>query len=182
MTVRTLKESIERLRAIIGREHHATESKRVVTKKVVLSEAERTQALLMRLEQTYDPPGHLRPEGPRHDNDFANIAQIRICPASDKLMCPISPYLPVIVPGAPDHLPGGSMERHLDAYARISRKIFSFPWECSLNNTQVPHLRIPERIAGRLGHHVKPAIREQTRADRVGETGGKGRRTLQIFW
>jgi len=111
-----------RLRTIIGREHHATESKRVVTKKAAISEAEKTQALLMRLEQTYDPPGHLRPEGPRHDNDFANIVQIRICPTSEELMCPIPPYLPVTVPGAPHHLPAGSMERHLDAQFRLLRE------------------------------------------------------------
>ena len=122
LTVRTLRETIERLRTVIGREHHATESKRVVTKRVVLSEAEKTQALLTRLEQAYDPPGHLRPEGPRHDNDFANIVEIRICPTSDELMCPVSPHLPVTVPGAPHHLPAGSMERHLDVQFRLLRE------------------------------------------------------------
>jgi hypothetical protein len=121
-TIQTLKETVERLRAIIGREHHATESKRIVRKKPILSEAEKAQALLMRLEQTYDPPGHLRPEGPRHDNDFADIAQIRICPTSDELMCPVAPYLPVTVPGAPHHLPAGSMERHLDMQFRLLRE------------------------------------------------------------
>ena len=122
LTVRTLGETVERLHTIIGREHHATESKRVVTKKVVLSDAERTQILLTRLEQAYDPPGHLRPEGPRHDNDFANIVEIRICPTSDELMCPVPPYLPVTVTGAPHHLPAGSMERHLDAQFRLLRE------------------------------------------------------------
>ena len=106
---------------MIGREHHTTESRRVVTKKV-LSEAEKTQALLTRLEHAYDPPGHLRSDGQRHDNDFASIAQIRICPTSDELMCPIAPYLPVIVPGAPHHLAAGSMERHLDAQFRLLRE------------------------------------------------------------
>ena len=122
LTVRTLGETIERLRTIIGREHHATESRRVVTKRVVISEEEKTQALLTRLEQTYDPPGHLRPEGPRHDNDLANIVQIRICPTSDELMCPVPPYLPVTVPGAPHHLPAGSMEKHLDVQFRLLRE------------------------------------------------------------
>ena len=122
LTVQTLGETIERLRTIIGREHHATESKRVVTKKVVVSEAEKAQALLMRLEQTYDPPGHLRPNGPRHDNDFADIMEIRICPTSDELMCQVAPYLPVTVSGAPHHLPAGSMERHLDAQFRLLRE------------------------------------------------------------
>ena len=122
LTVQTLRETIERLRTIVGREHHATESRRIVTKKVVLSEAEKAQALLTRLEQAYDPPGHLRPDGPRHENDFANIVQIRICPTSDELMCPIAPYLPVTVLGAPHHLPAGSMERHLDAQFRLLRE------------------------------------------------------------
>lgn len=122
LTVRTLRETIERLLTIIGREHHATESRRIVRKKVVLSEAERTQALLTRLEQAYDPPGHLRPEGQRHDNDFANIVQIRICPTSEELMCPVPPHLPVTVPGAPHHLPEGSMERHLDVQFRLLRE------------------------------------------------------------
>ena len=122
LTVQTLGEAIERLGTIIGREHQATESRRVVTKKFILSDAEKTQALLTRLEHTYDPPGHLRPEGPRHDNDFADITQIRICPTSDELMCPIAPYLPVAVPGAPHHLPAGSMERHLDTQFRLLRE------------------------------------------------------------
>ena len=122
LTVQTLRETIERLRAIIGREHHATESRRIVKKKPVLSEAEKTRALLMRLRQFYDPPGDLRPDGPRHNNDFADIAQIRICPTSDELMCPVAPYLPVIVPGAPHHLPAGSMERCLDLQFRLLRE------------------------------------------------------------
>ena len=122
MTVQTIGETLERLSAVIGREHRATEAKRVVTKKVVLTEAEKAQALLMRLEQTYDPPGDLRPEGPRHDNDFADIAHIRICPTNEELMCPVAPHLPVTIPGAPHHLPAGSMERHLDTQFRLLRE------------------------------------------------------------
>ena len=122
LTVRTLGETIERLRTIIGREHHATESKRVVTKRVVLSDTEWILALLTRLEQAYDPPGHLRPDGPRHNNDCANIVEIRICPTSEELMCPVPPYLPVTVAGAPHHLPAGSMERLLDTQFRLLRE------------------------------------------------------------
>ena len=51
MTVQNLTETIERLRTIIGREYHATESKGVVTKKAIVSEAERGQELLMCLEK-----------------------------------------------------------------------------------------------------------------------------------
>jgi hypothetical protein len=122
LTVQTLRDTIERLHAIIGRERRAIESKRIVKKKPVLSAAERTRALLMRLEQTYDPPGDLRPEGPRHDNDFTDFAQIRICPTSDEIMCQEEPYLPLTVPGTPHHLPAGSMERHLDVQFRLLRE------------------------------------------------------------
>lgn len=122
LTIQTLRETIERLRTIIGREHRATESKRIVTKKAVLSEAEKSEALLARLEQTYDPPGNLRPEGPRHNNDFENIVQVRICPTSEELMCPVNPHLPVTVLGAPHHLPAGSMERLLDTQFRLLRE------------------------------------------------------------
>ena len=122
LTIGTLRETIERLRTIIGREHRATESRRIVSKKAVLSEAEKNQALLMRLEHTYDPPGHLRLDRPRHDNDFANITEIRICPTSEELMCQLAPYLPVTVPGAQHHLPAGSMERHLDTQFRLLRE------------------------------------------------------------
>ena len=78
LTVQTLRETIGRLHTVIGCEHHATESKRDITKKAVLGEAGRGKALLMRQEQTYNSPGRLRPEGQRHDSDFANIAQIRM--------------------------------------------------------------------------------------------------------
>ena len=122
LTIRTLGDTIERLHTIIGREHHTTESKRVITKRAALSDREKTQALLTRLEQVYDPPGELRPDGPRHDNDFADILQVRICPTSDELMCPVPPYLPVTVPGASHHLPAGSMERHLDTQFRLLRE------------------------------------------------------------
>ena len=122
MTVQTIWETIERLRTVTARKHHATEAKRVITKKVVFTEAGKAQALLMRLEQTYDPPGDLRPEGPRHDNDFANIAHIRICPTDEELMCPVAPHLPATIPGAPHHLPAGSMERHIDTQFRLLRE------------------------------------------------------------
>ena len=114
LTVQTIGETLERLQTIIRYEHHTTESRWVVTKKAVLSDEENTWVLLNRLEQSYDPPGSLHLYGPRHNNNFANIVEIQICPTSDELMCPVPPYLLVTVPGAPHHLSTGSMERHLD--------------------------------------------------------------------
>ena len=122
LTVQTLGETIDRLRIIIGREHRVTESRRVIRKKAVFSEADKALALLTRLEQSYDPPGNLRPEGPRHDNDSANIREIRICPTSEELTCQLDPCLPFTIPGAPHHLPAGSMERHLDVQFRLLRE------------------------------------------------------------
>ena len=120
-TVQTLRKTVDRLRTIIEREHRAAESKRVVTKKVP-GKVEKNQALMMRLKQTYDPPGFLRPEGPRHDNDYVFIANIRICPTNRELMCRLPPYLPTTVPGAPHHFPEGSIERHLDIQFRLLRE------------------------------------------------------------
>ena len=120
-TVLTLGGTIERLRIITG---CAIGSKSDTRKKVALSEAEKIETLVTRLGQVYDPPGHLRPDGPRHNNDFPNIVQIQVCPTSDELMCPVPPYLPVTVPGAPHHLPAGSVERHLDVQFRLLREDF----------------------------------------------------------
>ncbi|KAF9780977.1 hypothetical protein BJ322DRAFT_1011491 [Thelephora terrestris] len=164
LTVRTLRETIERLRIIIGREHRATESRRIVSRKIVLSEAEKTQALLMRVEQTYDPPGHLRPDGPRHDNDFANIADIRICPTSEELMCQLDPYLPVTIPGAPHHLPAGSMERHLDIQFRLLREDLTFPIRESLKVLQEDLDNMWTQFYGNK--------RERTELEKIMEKGG----------
>lgn len=76
----------------------------------------------MQLTQTYDPPGDLRNDGPRHDNDFADIADIRVVPTHEELLSPVAPYLPVSTSDAPHHLPAHSMERHLDIQFRLLRE------------------------------------------------------------
>ncbi|KAH9032058.1 AAA domain-containing protein [Lactarius pseudohatsudake] len=84
-------------------------------------------ALTSRLEQAYDPPGTLRVGGePRHDNDSADIRNIRIAPTNEELLCPLPPYLPVFLPSAPHHLPENSMERHLDIQFRLLREELMF--------------------------------------------------------
>lgn len=82
----------------------------------------RSKALASRLLQTYDPPGHLRPEGRRHDNDFADISRIRVVPTADELASSSSPYIPPTLVEAPHHLPANSMERHLDIQFRLLRE------------------------------------------------------------
>mgnify|MGYP001811283439 CR=1 FL=1 len=38
--------------------------------------------------------GSLRPKGPRHDNDFADIREVRIPPTEGEVLCEEPPYLP----------------------------------------------------------------------------------------
>ena len=87
-----------------------------------MTAAQRSQARIARLAQTYDPPGVLRPDGPRHDNDSLDIEDIRIAPTHQELFCPVQPYLPVFSHDAPHHLPANSMERHLDIQFRLLRE------------------------------------------------------------
>jgi hypothetical protein len=67
-------------------------------------------------------PGSLRPDGPRHDNDFNDIQDIRIAPTQEELITQIKPYLPANFFEAPHHLPADSMERLLDIQFRLLRE------------------------------------------------------------
>lgn len=42
----------------------------------------------------HDGPGHLSVDGPRHDNDHADIGNIRILPTTDEILSRRSPYMP----------------------------------------------------------------------------------------
>lgn len=79
-------------------------------------------ARLARLEMSYEGPGSQRPNGPRHDNDFDDIAKIKIGPTHEELCSPHDPYLPANVPGGPHHLPGDSMPRLVDIQFRLLRE------------------------------------------------------------
>lgn len=117
-----MREEVERLVSIVTRD--SNQAKKTTREPVAkgMSAEERRQARIMQLKYTYDPPGDLRPDGPRHDNDFADISDIRIAPTHQELLCPIPPYLPVFLPDAPHHLPENSMERHLDIQFRLLRE------------------------------------------------------------
>lgn len=123
LTISQLRDDILRLRTIVRRESGVADQLRRPTKKSTVNDAHRREALLNRLAQTYDPPGVLREGGiPRHNNDFANISDIRIAPTQEELLCPLDPYLPKFIPGAPHHSPQSSMERHLDIQFRLLRE------------------------------------------------------------
>lgn len=71
---------------------------------------------------TYDGPGEFRKQGQRHDNDFADIQDIRVAPTHEELICLTSPFLPASLYEAPHPLPADSMERLLDIQFRLLRE------------------------------------------------------------
>lgn len=71
---------------------------------------------------TYEGPGLHRKDGPRHDNDHAEIRDIEIHPSHLELICPIPPCLPGTVREMPHHLPLESMDRLLDVQFRLLRE------------------------------------------------------------
>jgi hypothetical protein len=74
------------------------------------------------LHTTYEGPGDLRPNGPRHDNDFQHISEIRIAPTHEELMIRVPPFLPANFFAAPHHAPADSMQRLLDIQFRLLRE------------------------------------------------------------
>lgn len=74
------------------------------------------------LHLIYEGPGDLRPNGPRHDNDFEHISDIRIAPTDEELTIRIPPFLPANIFSAPHPAPADSMERLLDIQFRLLRE------------------------------------------------------------
>ena len=74
------------------------------------------------LEAYYSGPGELREEGPRHDNDFVNIQDIKVAPTDNELLCRLRPFLPANIPNAPHPLPANSMSRLMDIQFRLLRE------------------------------------------------------------
>lgn len=68
-----------------------------------------------------EPPGELRNGGPRHDNDHADIQQIRTVPTEQEVLCEIPPYLPQNKAGTVAHLEQGSVNAHRDLHFRLLR-------------------------------------------------------------
>ncbi|KAH9987464.1 AAA domain-containing protein [Russula compacta] len=123
LTLAELEKDVSRLRLITDREHGHTEKLRRRVAHATITAGQMQQALISHLSHTYDPPGTLRDGGePRHDNDFADIGDIRIAPTHEELLCSLPPYLPVFLPVAPHHLPENSMQRHLDIQFRLLRE------------------------------------------------------------
>ncbi|KAJ3560209.1 hypothetical protein NP233_g10990 [Leucocoprinus birnbaumii] len=122
LAIRHLSDEIDRLLAIVERESGVVLTLKKAPTRSNVTRAQLNQAHIAQLAQTYDPPGGLRADGPRHDNDFEAIENIRIAPTHLELFSPIAPYMPVFSPNAPHHLAAGSMERHLDIQFRLLRE------------------------------------------------------------
>ncbi|KAH9923478.1 uncharacterized protein BXZ73DRAFT_50943 [Epithele typhae] len=122
LTIDHIQEDILRLGAIVERESGVVIKLQIGPPASSMTAAQKSQARIAQLAQTYDPPGELRPDGPRHDNDHQFIRDISIAPTHDEIFAPIGPYLPVFSRDAPHHLPANSMERHLDIQFRLLRE------------------------------------------------------------
>lgn len=119
-----LRGKMERLASIVDREQAKFD--RVLRNTTIPTSTKMSHAsnegLLAALHTTYDGPGLLRVQGPRHDNDFVDIQDIRVAPTHDELVCHAPPFLPANIYGAPHPLPLESMERLLDIQFRLLRE------------------------------------------------------------
>ncbi|OAX35178.1 hypothetical protein K503DRAFT_858768 [Rhizopogon vinicolor AM-OR11-026] len=125
LLVQTLSEKINKLVSIVEREQG--KEQRSDSQKQRATHAVSNEGLLAALESSYEGPGALRELGPRHDNDFEDISDIRIAPTHGELMSRVPPFLPVNFFGAPHPAPPGSMQRLLDIQFRLLREELTAP-------------------------------------------------------
>lgn len=123
--IRLLKERAQKVSNIIEREravlNRSSEVRRVRDARNAASRA-RADNVVGALFQGYEGPGEERQGGPRHDNDFIEIAQIKIAPTNEELISRILPYLPANIPNAPHTYPADSIHRLLDIQFRLLRE------------------------------------------------------------
>jgi hypothetical protein len=124
-TIQGLEQKLRRLSTILNRESASlprSAGASGLTDPDPEAHHEHQMILAGRLEMNYEPAGHLREDGRRHDNDFADIQLISIPPTQNEMLCPIRPFLPANIPGAPHHREVASMERLLDIQFRLLRE------------------------------------------------------------
>lgn len=115
-----LRAKVDQLMAIVDREQ--AKAKRAAEPKGPVAAGLSLEGILAALHNSYLGPGELHPEGPRHDNDHVEIAEIRIAPTHEELVCRFLPFLPANLYGAPHPFPLESMERLLDIQFRLLRE------------------------------------------------------------
>ena len=123
--IQHLNNQVDRLISVVQRKNGEMEHMEQQARNMSLTTAPSaavSEGLLAALENAYEGPGKLRREGPRHDNDFVDISDIRIAPTHDELTCRIPPFLPANFYGAPHPFPPESTERLLDIQFRLLRE------------------------------------------------------------
>ncbi|KAF5338167.1 hypothetical protein D9758_014721 [Tetrapyrgos nigripes] len=83
--------------------------------------------------------------GGRHDNDHADIGEIRIAPTSQELICELPQFIPANIYDAPHHLPVGTMDRELDIQFRLLREELIAPLRASVQNVRNDLLSMRQR-------------------------------------
>lgn len=119
LLVNALREKVNRLESIVNREL-GKETRSSSRKNAPGGPS--NEGLLAALHSTYDPPGDLRLDGRRHDNDFVDIYDIRVAPTHQELMCRVQPFLPASMFDAPHPAPAESIQRLLDVQFRLLRE------------------------------------------------------------
>jgi len=124
LLVQNVEERINKLVSIVAREQgkeHRSDGQKQRSSNVACNEG-----ILAALENGYEGPGVIRGDGPRHDNDFVDVRDIRIAPTHEELMSRILPFLPANFFGAPHPAPPESMQRLLDIQFRLLREELTY--------------------------------------------------------
>jgi hypothetical protein len=117
--VKHITDSMNRLVSIVNRDNN---TKSFQKRTAYIVPAGSNEGVIGALETSYDGPGEERQDGPRHDNDFLNIQDIRIAPTQEELLSTFPPFLGANIYGAPHPHPVHSMQRLLDIQFRLLRE------------------------------------------------------------
>ncbi|KAJ7497553.1 hypothetical protein FB451DRAFT_1211927 [Mycena latifolia] len=141
-----LRAKVDRLVAIVDREQSRIDrsNQQQIAPSFGLSDNSH-EGVIAALNITYEGPGSFRPLGPRHDNDFAEIQDIRIAPTHAELVSRLAPFLPGNFRDAPHHLPAESMERLLDIQFRLLREELTAPLRTSVQLVREDLTRMPSK-------------------------------------
>ena len=131
LVIERLRSLVSRLVAIVDRKHRDNERVKLPPRNPVILAGTLNEGVLAALHNAYEGPGPLRPDGPRHDNDFVDIADIQIAPTHGELTSPLQPFLPANLFGAPHPFPSESMAQLLDIQFRLLREELTCVVFCS---------------------------------------------------
>ncbi|TCD60036.1 hypothetical protein EIP91_010850, partial [Steccherinum ochraceum] len=115
-----IEAKIQQLVSIVTREQNKHDRARRSDQQAKIKNS--PDGILAILHTTYDGPGEARKDGPRHDNDFIDITDIRIAPTHEELTCRIPPFLPANRYGAPHPHEQGSVQLLQDVQFRLLRE------------------------------------------------------------